>query len=397
MTEFKTLKDINIKGKKVLIRVDMNVPMDAYRNITDDTRIKPVLPSIEYAQKKGAKVIIASHLGRPNGIEKKLSLVPVVKRLSFLLNQKVKFVKDCIGSNVEKEIEKMKESDILFLENLRFYKEEQENDDKFAKKLADLCDVYANNAFAVSHRKNASVCAITKYAPISVAGFLLEKEITFFQRTIEKPRRPLVAVLGGSKIKSKTIALKNMMKKVEKLIIGGAMANTFLKSLGYNMGKSLVENDSLEVVKDIIDEAKRKCIKLYLPVDFVAARRATENSEFKIVTNQEVPSNWMALDIGPATSLLFSEALYNAKTIIWNGPMGKFEIDAFSRGTISMVHALANAYADTIVGGGDTDVAIHKVGEANRITYISTGGGAFLSLMEGKNLPAVKCLLEAQN
>ncbi len=396
MTKFKTLRDVDLENKRVFIRVDMNVPMDAYRNITDDTRIKPVLPSIEYAIKKKAKVIIASHLGRPNGFEKKLTLAPVVKRLSLLLKREVKYVKDCIGEKVEKEISNMKNGEILLLENLRFYKEEQENDDNFAKKLASLCDVYVNNAFAVSHRENASVCAITKYAPLTVAGFLLEKEITYFQRATEKPRRPLVAILGGAKVKSKIKALKNMMEKVDKLIIGGAMANTFLKAKGYDLGKSMIEDENLEFAKEIIKKAKEKCIKLYLPIDFVVARKPKEESEVKIVTTQEMPAQWMALDIGPATSLLFSEALYNAKTIMWNGPMGVFEIDAFSRGTIRMVHSLANAYADTIVGGGDTDVAIHKVGEANRITYISTGGGAFLALMEGKELVAVKHLIEAQ-
>ena len=385
-----TLRDINIEGKRVFIRVDMNVPMDAYGNITDDTRIKPVLPSIHYAIEKKAKIILASHLGRPNGIDKKLSLIHVAKRLSILLNKKVNLTKDCIGSEVVKTIATMKSGDIILLENLRFHEGEQKNSDDFAKELASLCDVYVNNAFAVSHRKNASVDAIVKYAPISVAGLLLEKEVTYFQRAMNSPRRPFVAILGGAKIKSKIKAIQNMMHKVDKFIIGGAMANTFLKSLGYDLGNSLVEESRLDIAKDIMKKAKEKKIKVFLPIDFVVARN--QDGEPKIVTAQEVPKNWKVFDIGPASSLLFSEALYDAKTIIWNGPMGMFEVDAFSRGTISMVHSLANAYADTIVGGGDTDVAVHKVGEAYRITYISTGGGAFLRLMEGSDLPAVKAL-----
>ena len=389
----KTIKDMDLSGKRVFFRVDFNVPLDEHQNITDDSRIRAVLPTLEYALDHNAKLIIASHMGRPKGkVVPVLSLSPVAKRLGRLLKKEVIIAKDCIGSEIKALVNKMKRGDVVLLENLRFHPEEQKNDDAFARALAELCDVYINDAFAVSHRVNASVVAITKFAPVSGAGFLLQKELDYFKKAMADPQRPVVAIVGGAKVSSKIGALENMLRYVDKLIIGGAMANTFLKSIGYDLGKSKVEIDLIEVAVSVLRKAAESGIKLYLPVDAVVASHFDARAEIKIVPMQEIPQNWMALDIGPATSLLYSQVLYDAKTIIWNGPMGAFEMDAFSRGTFAMAHSVANSYALSIVGGGDTDVAVHKSGETDRITYISTGGGAFLALLEGKTLPAVGAL-----
>jgi phosphoglycerate kinase len=389
----KTIKEIDISGKRVFIRVDFNVPLDIHQNIADDSRIRAVLRTLEYALDHNAKLIIASHIGRPNGkIMPELSLSLVAKRLGRFLGKDIFMAKDCIGPDVKMLIDKMKPGDIVLLENLRFHSEEQENDDTFAKALAELCDVYINDAFAVSHRINASVVAIAKFAPVSAAGFLLQKELFYFKNALADPKRPLVAIVGGSKVSSKIDALENMLHHVNKFIIGGAMANTFLKSAGYDLGKSKVEMDLIGIATSVMKKAAERGIKFYLPVDVVVATDFDAGAEIKIVPVQEIPEKWMALDIGPATSLLYSHALYDAKTIIWNGPMGVFEMEAFSRGTFAMAHSVANSYALSIVGGGDTDVAIHRSGETDRITYISTGGGAFLALMEGKTLPAVAAL-----
>jgi phosphoglycerate kinase len=389
----KTIKDIDIAGKKVFFRVDFNVPLDEHQNITDDARIRAVLPTLQYALDHQAKLIVASHMGRPGGIVvPELSLAPVAKRLGRLLEKKVIMAKDCIGSETSELLSNMKQGDVVLLENLRYHSEEQKNDDEFAKKLVELCDVYVNDAFAVSHRINASVVAITKYAPVCAAGFLLQKELDYFKQAIANPMRPLVAIVGGSKVSDKLGALENMLEHVDKFIIGGSMANTFLKCSGYNVGKSRVEEDLREVACAVMSMAAERSIKFYLPIDAVVASHFDPKAEIKIVPVQEIPNDWMVMDIGPATSLLYSEALYDAKTIVWNGPLGVFEMDAFSRGTIAMVHSVANSYALSIVGGGDTDVALHKTGEIDRITYVSTGGGAFLTLLEGKTLPAVAAL-----
>lgn len=389
----RSIKDTTISGKKVLIRVDFNVPMDEHQNITDDTRIRAVLPTLKYALDHNAVLIIASHLGRPKGkVVPEFSLAPVAKRLARLLEENVIMAPNCVGPDVEKIVSNMNTGDVLLLENLRFHPEEQKNDDGFAEELAKLCDVYVNDAFAVSHRSNASVVAITKYAPLSVAGFLLQKELDYFKKAIADPKRPLVAIIGGSKVSSKLEALENMLKHVDKFIIGGAMANTFLKSTGCSIGKSKIEENLIDVAGSIIKKATKNGIKFYLPIDAKVASQFNSKAEVKTVPIQEIPSEWMALDIGPATSLLYSEVLQDAKTIIWNGPMGVFEIDAFSRGTIDMVNSVAESYAMTIVGGGDTDVAVHRAGKSDMITYISTGGGAFLTLLEGKSLPAVVAL-----
>lgn len=389
----KTIKSLDISGKRVFIRVDFNVPLDAYQNITDDTRIKAVLPTLKYALDHNAKLIVASHMGRPQGkVVPELSLQPVAKRLGRLLGQDVTMANDCVGSQVRALVAGMQPGDSILLENLRFHAEEQKNDDTFAQRLAELCDVYINDAFAVSHRSNASVVAITQHAPVSGAGFLLQQELDYFKKAMAEPQRPLVAIIGGAKVSSKLGALEHMLQRVDKLIIGGAMANTFLKSQGYDLGQSKVEDDLVVVASNVLEKAKANGIKVYLPVDAVVARQFDAKAPMKMVPVQEIPHDWMILDIGPATSLLFAEALYDAKTIIWNGPMGVFEMDAFSRGTLAMVDCVANSHALTIVGGGDTDVAVHKAGETDRITYISTGGGAFLTLLEGNPLPAVAAL-----
>jgi phosphoglycerate kinase len=397
VVKIKTIKDIKLEGQRVFIRVDCNVPLDEHQNITDDTRIRSVLPTIQYALDHRAKVIVASHLGRPKGrVVPEMSLAPVAKRLGRLIKKEVKMAPDCIGPEVNDLVDKMAKGEVLLLENLRFHPEEQDNADAFGKSLARLCDVFINDAFAVSHRINASVHAITKYAPRSAAGFLLQTELQYFRKAMADPQRPLVAIVGGAKVSSKLGALENMLDNVDKIIVGGAMANTFLKGNSIDMGLSRVEDELVDSAREIMAKAARNGIKFYLPVDFVVANELDAGAETKIVPAQEVPEGWMALDIGPATSLLYAEALYDAKTVVWNGPMGVFEMDAFSRGTTSMVHSVANSYAMTIVGGGDTDVAIHQSGETERITYLSTGGGAFLRLMEGKPLPAVVALEEAQ-
>ncbi|HDI59588.1 MAG TPA: phosphoglycerate kinase [Desulfobacteraceae bacterium] len=389
----KTVKQIDIEEKRVLFRVDFNVPLDSQQNITDDTRIRAVLPTLRYALDNRARVIVASHLGRPKGkAVPEMSLAPVSKRLGRLLEQNVKMAPDCIGAEVEAAVAALAPGEVLLLENLRFHPGETANDDDFARALAKLCEVYINDAFAVSHRKNASVEAITGHVPVCGAGFLLQRELEYFRKAMADPQRPLVAIVGGAKVSSKLSALKNMIQHVDKFIVGGAMANTFLRGKGFSLGRSMVEPDLVDAAAEIVRQARERGVKFYLPVDVVAADRMDPKAQVKIVPIQEIPAQWMALDIGPATSLLYSQALYDAKTIVWNGPMGVFEMDAFSRGTTALVHSVANSFALSIVGGGDTDVAIHKSGEADRITYISTGGGAFLQLLEGKRLPAVEAL-----
>ncbi len=389
----KNIRDIDIREKKVLIRVDFNVPLDGQGNITDDIRIRGVLPTINHALDENAKIIICSHMGRPKGQRKEeLSLAPAAKRLSRLISKEVRLAPDCVGPEVKAMVEAMQPGDVILLENLRFHAEEQANDENFSRELAALADVYINDAFAVAHRAHASVVGVTKFSKQCGAGFLLQKEMDYFHRSVSNPMRPLVAIVGGAKVSSKLGALRNLMDRVDKMIIGGAMASTFLKSMGYEMGQSKVEDDLLETARELIDKAKAQGVKLYLPVDCIVADRFEARAESKRVTIQEVPKEWTVLDIGPATTTLFTEALEDARTIIWNGPMGAFEIDAFSRGTMAMVQSVARSHALTIVGGGDTDVAVHQAGESSNISYISTGGGAFLMLMEGKKLPGVDAL-----
>ncbi len=389
----KYIDEMDLKGKRVLFRFDFNVPLDGNQNITDDTRIRSVLPTINYALDENAKIVIASHLGRPKGkVVETMSLAPVAKRLSRLLGKNVTLTKDVIGPEVKKTVAAMKPGDIVMLENLRFDAREEKNDEEFSRELASLADVYIDDAFGNAHRSHASNVGITKFVKDCGAGFLMKKELTYFSKALEKPARPLVAIVGGSKVSGKLEAMANLINRVNKMIIGGGMAFTFLKAQGVEVGKSIVEPELIEKAREVLETAKNLGVKIYLPVDCVIAESKDSEAETKIVPIQEINPQWMGLDIGPATITLFTEALNNAKTIVWNGPMGVFEIDAFSRGTSALAHSVANSYALSIVGGGDTDVAIDKAGERDNMSYISTGGGAFLELLEGKELPAVKAL-----
>jgi phosphoglycerate kinase len=392
-TTMKTIRDLELKGKRVLIRVDFNVPMNEHGEITDDLRIRTVLPTLHYALEQGAKIILASHCGRPKGKRvEKYSLAPIAKRLAELLGKDVKLSADCVGPEAEHDAAALHSGEVLLLENLRFYAGEETNDPEFSKKLAALADVYINDAFAVSHRAHASVAGVTEHVTNKAAGLLLHKELDYFHRAIDTPQRPLVAIVGGAKVSSKLQALNQMLDKVDKMLIGGAMANTFLKSQGLAVGASKVEDDLLDSARQVLADAQAKGVKVYLPVDVIAADRFAPDAVCKQLTVQDIPDGWMALDIGPASVICFSEVLADAKTIVWNGPMGAFEMDAFARGTMALAHAVASAHALSITGGGDSNAAMTQSGEAANISYMSTGGGAFLELMEGKVLPGVAAL-----
>lgn len=391
-----TIKDIPIRNKRVFIRVDFNVPLNSELNITDDTRIRSSLPTINYAIDEGAKVILASHLGRPKGKRNPaFTMATIVKRLQRLLNKDVIFLDDCIGPEVEKTVNSMEMGDVVLLENLRYYPGEEANNDEFAKQLSSLADVYVNDAFGTSHRSHASITGITKYVRPAVAGFLVKKEMEYIiEKVMSNPVRPFVAILGGAKVSGKLGMIENLGKNVDKVIIGGGMAFTFLKAMGYEVGHSLVEPDMLDISLRIYENAREKGIKFYLPVDCVVAPGMELGVETMIVPMQEIPKDWKALDIGPASVKLFTEVLANARTILWNGPMGVFELDAFSRGTFAIAHAIAESYALTIVGGGDTANAVDKAGESEDMSFISTGGGAVLRLLEGKPLDGIMVLDE---
>ena len=389
------ITDLNLRDKKVFVRVDYNVPFDEQGNITDDARIRATLPTINYLLDEGAKIILASHLGRPGGkVVTEYSIKPVAKRLHRLLNKEVKLANDCVGPEVKKQVEALQAEDILLLENLRFHKGERDNDAEFAKELADLCDVMVQDAFGNCHRAHASMVGMNKEVSQSAAGFLLKREIDYFEKAVNIPSRPVVALIGGAKVLDKIKIIENLVKKVDKIIIGGAMAFPFLAVHGYGVGQSKIDESVVVKVLMINKLAKERGVKIYLPVDFVVADKFDGMAETKLATFQEIPDDWFALDIGPASTKLFSEAMQNAKTIIWNGPMGAFEIDAFSRGTYSMVETVVTAYALTIVGGGDTDLAFHRMGESYKVSFISTGGGAFLELLEGKELPGIAALTD---
>lgn len=389
-----SVEDFRIKGKRVFIRVDFNVPLDDNMRITDDTRIRSSLPTINYAIDEGARVILASHLGRPKGKpDPRYSLAPVAKRLQRLLDKDVLFAPDCIGGQVESILAKMKDGDVLLLENLRYHAEEEQNDEDFARSLAGLADFFINDAFGAAHRAHASITGIPKYLP-AAAGFLLKKEIEYLKGVVNNPVRPFVAILGGAKVSGKIGVLEHLEDKVDKVLVGGGMAFTFIKAMGDEVGDSLVEGEMLETAQRIRKKLRTAGVKFYLPVDCVISQSLEPGSETKIVPTMEIPKGWRALDIGPATVKLFSEALANAKTILWNGPMGVFEIDAFSRGTYSIAHSVSDAYALTIVGGGDTDLAVHRAGVSDAISFISTGGGASLQLLEGKELPGIAALTD---
>lgn len=388
-----TIEDLQLYNKRVIIRADFNVPLDDSLQVADDTRIRSTLPTINRAIDEGAKVILCSHLGRPKGkFDPKLSLAPVAKRLQRWLGKDVVFAPDCVGPAVENVVARMKPGDVLLLENLRFHPGEEKNDDDFSKALASLGDVYINDAFGAAHRAHASIVGIPKFVKESAAGYLLKKEIEYLEGAVENPIRPFVAILGGAKVSGKIGVIENLGKKVDKVIIGGGMAFTFIKAMGLEIGNSLVENDMLDFAKGVQEHAFSRGVKFYLPVDCVVAASREPGAETKIVPVQEIPKDWYALDIGPASVKLFTEAVQNAKTILWNGPMGVFEIDAFARGTMAMAHAVANAYALTIVGGGDTALAVHRAGESESMSFISTGGGAALELLEGKQLPGLVAL-----
>jgi len=387
-----TIEELNLKGKRVLIRVDFNVPFDDQLNITDDRRIREALPTINYAIDEGARVLLCSHLGRPKGkVDLRFSLSPVVKRLQRLLGKEVSFVPDCIGETVRKAVSKMKEGDVILLENVRFHPGEERNDEEFAKALAENADYFINDAFGTSHRAHASTTGVARFLK-SAAGFLMKREVEYLLGTLHNPVRPFTAILGGAKVSGKIGVIENLEDRVDRVIIGGGMAFTFIKAMGYEVGDSLVEDEMLETAERIRMKARKRGLKFYLPVDCVVAESMEPGAPTKIVSTQEIPKGWRGLDIGPATARLFSDALSNSKTIIWNGPMGMFEMDAYSRGTFAIARAVADAYALTIVGGGDTDLAVHRAGVTNAITFISTGGGASLQLLEGKELPGLAAL-----
>lgn len=393
------LSEADLAGKKVLVRADFNVPLDDNLQISDDTRIKAALPTIEELRKKGAKVILCSHLGRPKGqVKQNMRLTPVAKRLSELLNTEVIYCDDCIGDSVTSQLATMENGQVALLENLRFHEEEEENDPEFAQKLAANADLYVNDAFGTAHRAHASTEGVTKYLSPNVAGYLIEKELNYLQKAIENPKPPLAAIIGGSKVSSKIGVIETLLEKCDKLLIGGGMIFTFYKARGLNVGKSLVEADKLDLAKELEAKAKEKNVELLLPTDVVVADNFAADAQAKTVSIDNIPDGWMGLDIGPDSIKLFQEALSDCQTIIWNGPMGVFEFDKFAAGTEAIAHCLAELTkkdATTIIGGGDSVAAVEKVGVADQMSHISTGGGASLELLEGKELPGIAALDEA--
>ncbi|MDP8230851.1 MAG: phosphoglycerate kinase [Candidatus Gorgyraea atricola] len=389
----KTIKDIEIKGKRVLMRVDFNVPLDKDLRISDDTRIRAALPTIKYAVEQGAKVVLMSHLGRPKGqVVDSMRLTPIAERLSELLGKPVKKLDECVGADVKKVVSGMKVGDVVLLENLRFHAEETKNNPDFAKKLAALGDVYVNDAFGTAHRAHASTEGVTKFIKISAAGFLLGKEIEYFDKALSDPPKPFVAILGGAKVSDKIMVIENLLEKVHAILIGGGMAYTFIKAEGKEIGNSKLEADKIDVAKSLIEKAKAKGVKILLPVDHLIADKIDAYSNTKVV-DETIPVNWMGVDIGPKTVDEFKKELRNAKMIIWNGPLGIFEISKFARGTEDVARFVAGLdKAITIIGGGDTASAISKFGLENAMTHISTGGGASLEYMEGKVLPGIAAL-----
>jgi len=388
----RTVDQIELKGKRVFIRVDFNVPLDEKNNITDDTRILLSLPTIRFINEAGGKVILASHLGRPKGKkDPKFSLTPVAERLSKLIGEKISLASDCIGEVVQRQIEGMKEGEMLLLENLRFHSEEEKNDEGFSKALASLCDVYVNDAFGTAHRAHASTEGMAHYVKTVAAGFLMMKEIEGLEKALVNPQKPYVAILGGAKVSDKIGVIQNLLDKVATLLIGGGMAYTFLKAEGFQIGKSLVEENQIEFSLNLLERAKGK-IKFLLPSDHIAAERMDIQAKREMVKNDKIPSGWICLDIGPETVKTFSEEIKSAKTIVWNGPMGVFEMEPFSQGTFAIAKAIANSSAFSIVGGGDSVAAVNRAGVADRINHISTGGGASLEFLEGKKLPGIEAL-----
>ena len=389
----KTVKDICVKGKKVLVRCDFNVPLDENKNITDETRINAALPTIKYLLDNGAAVILCSHLGRPKGeFNMKYSLAPVAKRLSEKLGFEVKLAKDVIGPDAKKLAAEVKPGEAILLENVRFQPEEEKNDPAFAKELASMADLYVSDAFGTVHRAHASTAGVAAYLP-AVAGFLIGKELDFLGSAVEKPKRPFVAILGGAKVKDKIGVITNLLEKVDTLIIGGGMAYTFQKAMGKEIGKSLLDEERIDLAKDLMEKAKAKGVKLLLPVDNVCG--SDFSNDCNIITvdaDQGIPADYEGMDIGPKSVKLFSDAIKEAKTVVWNGPMGVFEFPNFAKGTLAIATAMAESDAITIIGGGDSAAAVTQMGLADRMSHISTGGGASLEFLEGKTLPGVACL-----
>ena len=391
----KTIRDIDLAGKKVLVRCDFNVPLDEKFNITDNRRIVGALPTIKYLLDKNCKVILCSHLGRPKGeVKKEFSLAPVAKELSRLLGIDVKLSDDIIGPSSKELTSNMKEGEVVLLENVRFDAREEANDPEFAKQLASLAEIYVNDAFGTAHRAHSSTAGVAAYLP-AVSGFLMEKEINFLGTALEDPKRPFVAILGGKKVSDKIGVIDNLLEKVDTLIIGGGMTYTFVKAMGYEIGDSICEEDKIDLAKSLMEKAKNKGVKLLLPVDTKIGKEYAEDTESKIVKIEEIPEGWQALDIGDETISLYEKELENAKTIVWNGPLGVFEFEQFARGTNEIARFLGNLKeTTTIIGGGDSAAAIEKLGIGDKFTHISTGGGASLEFLEGKKLPGVECLLD---
>jgi len=388
-----SIEQVDIAGKRVLMRVDFNVPVDADGNITDTTRIKAHLRTIRYCMEKGAKLILISHMGRPKGQRvDKLTLKPCAASLSGFLGKEVPFVDDCIGEKAAGAVASMKPGDVVLLENLRFHIGDEKNDPEFARELAKLCDVYIDDAFAVAHRKAASNSAITQAVKSCASGFLLKDEIDYFNKAMKNPARPLVAIIGGAKVSDKIGVLENLVDTVNMLIIGGGMAFTFLKAMGKEIGKSICEIDMLDKARSIMEKAESKNVKILLPLDCIVADKAEAGAAANVCSIDNIPKDALGLDIGPETLKVFGNAVKEAKTIVWNGPMGMFELEAFSKGTFGLAKDVAGSGALSIIGGGDTDSAVHKAGVSDKISYISTGGGAFLELLEGKTMPAVEAL-----
>jgi len=395
-----SIKDLDLANKRVFIRCDFNVPLDEYGNITDDRRIRAAISTIDYCLDQDCAVVIASHLGRPKGeFSEKFSLAPVQRRLHQLLKRDVVLAKDVVGEDALTRAANLQSGEVLLLENLRFEKGETKNGEKLSAALAGMAEFYINDAFGVSHRAHASVEGIAKHfdGEHKAAGFLLQKEIEFFGLLLKRPVRPFAAIIGGSKVSGKLQAMINLLPKVDKIFIGGGMAFTFLKQMGYDVGNSLVEDDLLQEAQHIMDEARRLGVKFYLPVDVVAAQTFSADSVSKLVTAQEIPSDWMGLDIGPATVRLYRQGLNDVQTVLWNGPMGVFEMERFARGSSKIAHFVADSYATTVVGGGDTADLVKRVGVDEEMSFISTGGGASLELLEGKVLPGVQQLIVEEN
>ncbi|BDR65984.1 phosphoglycerate kinase [Clostridium tetani] len=390
----KTIEDIDVKGRKVLVRCDFNVPLKDGK-ITDENRLMGALPTIKYIMEKGGKVILCSHLGKPKGEPKQeLSLAPVAKRLSELLNKEVLFPADneVVGENAKKAVENMKDGDVILLQNTRYRKEETKNEEAFSKELASLADIFVNDAFGTAHRAHCSTVGITEFVAASVCGYLIQKELKFLGNAVENPQRPFIAILGGAKVSDKINVINNLLEKVDTLIIGGGMSYTFQKAQGYTIGSSLLEEDKIDYAKEMIEKAKEKGVKLLLPVDNVAAEKFAEDAEAIITEDQNIKEGYMGLDIGPKTSKLYSQEVQSAKTVVWNGPMGVFEFEKFAKGTIEVAKAMAESEATTIIGGGDSAAAVNQLGFGDKMTHISTGGGASLEFLEGKELPGIAAL-----